>query len=661
MLSRLRGPAAPESPESPLTAQTDAARLLVKQGNDLEDSGRLQEALAKYDQALATAPSFASAQVNRGNIFLAVKQPGFAAEAYQQAIALQPDLAAAHFNLGNALVELNKTADAVRAYEKAAQLKPDFIDAWIAHGNAMGDTGHHEGALKSYEQAVRLAPNFGPLHRNMGLAFRQLGKLREARVSLETSVRQQPNDIDALCDLGNVSREMGDLTAAIHTARRASEVTPHSAGAHSLLLFCLSHSASISAQDLYLEHLRFGEKFEKGRDYSTITHANTKTADRVLKVGVVSADLRNHAVASFFEPLYYLLLQSSEMQLHVYDNGGPQDEVSERMKASATHWTAVTSLSDPELANLIRKNGIDVLIDLSGHTPGHRLLTLVEKPAPLQLSWMGYPGTTGMRCVDYYLADPHFLPAGEFDAFFSEKIIRLPANAPFRSIDHPPNINPLPALSNGHMTFGSFNRLDKISKDVVALWSALLCAIPNAKMVVGGMPLRGELTEITGWFQQNGVAVDRLTFHRRSGMYDYLKLHHDVDVCLDTFPYGGGTTTCHALWMGVPTLTLAGKTPAAVSSRSILSHADVKDLFVSTDAAEFVEKGKWCAEHLDELQALRGALRSKFQGSAMTQPEAVAGGLQTALRFAWQRWCQDLAPTSFEVTHQAGQYAVANQ
>jgi protein O-GlcNAc transferase len=583
----------PEQPvRTHVSAGIDTAKLLVQEGNALEDAGHLQEALAKYDLALSSAPDYASAHLNRGNIFGLVDQHAFAAAAYKQAIALQPEFAAAHFNLGNALMALKDTRSALESFEAAIRYKPDFVDAWIARGNLLGDLGQHESAMDSYSQALRLSPEYAQVHRNLGLTLRQLGRLKEARASFETAVELQPESVDAICDLGNISRELGDVAAAIETARLACKVAPQSAGAHSLLLFSLSHSGNTSATDLYREHLQFGEKFEADREYSTISHKNIKDPNRKLKLGVVSADLRNHAVASFFEPVFYLLQQSTDLSLYIYDNGGPADEVAIRMRIQASHWAEITSLTDIALADMIRTDGIDVLIDLSGHTPGHRLLTFVEKPAPVQLSWIGYPGTTGLRSIDYYVADPHFLPPGEFDSYFSEKIIRLPANAPFQSIGNPPDVNQLPAQSNGRMTFGSFNRLDKISKDVVALWSKLLCIIPDSKMVLGGMPLMGDLREITEWFSQNGVQPERLTFYRRSGMYEYLKHHHQVDVCLDTFPYGGGTTTCHALSMGVPHANLGrGNTSSCVQSIHPIACGD-QGAICSGKSSRVLGKGK---------------------------------------------------------------------
>jgi len=443
----------------------------------------------------------------------------------------------------------------------------------------------------------------------------------------------------------------------------AIELDPDNAGAWSLLFFCLSDSEDIDQQTLFAEHRRFGEHFEPKLKSNWQTHSNLRDPERILRVGIVSGDLRNHAVASFFEPVLLLLLEMPALSIHVYDTSGLEDGVTRRLKAKAKHWNDVETLAPDVLAKAIRQDQMDVLIDLSGHTPANRLLTFARKPAPIQMSWIGYPGTTGLKTMDYYVADRHFLPFGKYDDMFSEKILRIPANAPFQPSAYAPDVNALPALRNGFFTFASFNRIDKVGRNVIALWSRLLNATPNSRMLIGGMPPGDDFEQLTDWFAREGVSKDRLEFHHRSGMAEYLAMHHQVDMCLDTFPYGGGTTTCHALWMGVPTLTLVGTTPTAEAGRSIFSHINLQTVFCAHNPQEFINKGLWCTEHLEYMQDLRFALREQFHKSALSQPSIVAGGLELAIRHAWRRWCADMPPISFEVTHDSGIYAVndANQ
>jgi protein O-GlcNAc transferase len=308
-------------------------------------------------------------------------------------------------------------------------------------------------------------------------------------------------------------------------------------------------------------------------------------------------------------------------------------------------------MPDESLAEKIRADGIDILIDLSSHTSKNRLLTFARKPAPVQVSWIGYPGTTGMQSMDYFLADRFLLPPGRFEDQFTEKIVRLPATTPFLPYKDAPSVSSLPALVNGYVTFGSFNRLSKLSREVVAVWSQLLRALPDSRLVVGGMPEDGKYDVLIDWFAQENVARERLDFHPRSDMPGYLRLHQQVDICLDTFPYNGGTTTFHAIWMGVPTLSLYGKTAAGRSGAAILGNAGL-EAFVAQDAADFVQKGLSWADRLTELSALRAGLREGFANSAGGQPQLIAASLARALRIMWQRWCAGLPPESFEVTRQ---------
>lgn len=261
---------------------------------------------------------------------------------------------------------------------------------------------------------------------------------------------------------------------------------------------------------------------------------------------------------------------------------------------------------------------------------------------------MGYPGTTGLSSMDYYLSDQAFTPLGVFDEQFVEKIVCLPAAAPFLPTKDAPEVNDLPALTNGYVTFGSFNRLSKLNQAIVALWADLLRALPDSRMLLGGMPENGKYDMLIEWFAQEGISVDRLDFHPRGNMESYLGLHHKVDFCLDTVPYNGATTTSHALWMGVPTLTIAGLTPASRAGISILGNAGL-EAFVADDAVDFVKKGLFWANDLEALSLIRSELRERCTNSPRGRPEVIAASLMRALRLMWKCWCDDEMVKSFEV------------
>jgi predicted O-linked N-acetylglucosamine transferase (SPINDLY family) len=426
---------------------------------------------------------------------------------------------------------------------------------------------------------------------------------------------------------------------------------PDYAVAFSNLLFCLSQNATVDAQTLFLEHCRFGERFEAPLRAFWTEHTNSRIPERCLQIGFVSGDLRNHAVASFIEPVLNHLSGYPLLSLHAYANHSIEDSTTQRLRGNFAHWNKIDSLSDAALAEKIRADGIDILIDLSGHANNNRLLTFARKPAPVQISWMGYPCTTGLRAMDYYVADQLFLPRGEFENQFTEKILRLPASAPFLPNTDAPPVNKLPALDSGYVTFGSFNRVSKLSRPVIALWSQLLRALPDSRMVLGGMPEEGKYGMLIEWFAQNGIVRERLDFYSRSDLASYLRLHQQVDICLDTFPYNGGTTSFHALWMGVPTLSLAGKTAAGRSGPAILGNVGL-EAFVARDAADFVQKGVSWSGNLTELSEIRAGLRERFASSPRGMPEVIAASLERALRIMWQRWCANLPAESFEVTRQ---------
>ncbi len=668
------------------------ALALIAQGNKLEDAGLFAQAKDLYEQAVHIEPTLSKAHLNLGNVLLSLVQPENAILAYKTALLHQPDFAAAYFNIGNAQVACARLEVALEAYNKALVLNPNFVDAMVAQGNVLGDLGRYEAAIISYQNALVISPNYlevqinlaiglrllgrlddaamwfnkalalkpdrPDIHHNLGLVYRALGRLGDSVSSLAKAISIKPDFVAAYCDLANAYREIGDSANAIKFAQLARNLDPNESGVWSLLLFCLSNSQDIDPHALFEEHRRFGEHFEPQLRSNLKPHSNVRNPERVLKVGVVSADLRHHAVVSFFEPLLELLIKMPSLSIYIYNSGDPGDAVSLQLRSTANQWLDVYTFSDELFADRIREDAIDVLIDLNGHTPAHRLLTFARKPAPIQMSWIGYPGTTGLTSIDYYIGDRHFLPPEQSDKFFTEKILRIPANAPFQPNLNSPAVNQLPALINGFVTFASFNRIDKIGRDIIILWSRLMMAIPSSKMIMGGMPISGTFDQITDWFAHEGVTAERLIFYRRTSMADYLQLHHQVDICLDTFPYGGGTTTCHAMWMGVPTLTLAGATPASGVGRAILSHVDLQSAFCAKNQQEFVSKGLWCAEHLEYLQDLRLTLRERFQKSALSQPVAVASGLELAMRHAWRRWCADLPPVSFEVSHDSGQFGV---
>ena len=617
-------------------------------GHVLQLQGRLEEALAPMQKAAALSPGDVEAHNNLGTILLGLGRHSAAEASYRQALKIKPGYADAHSNLGIVLRNLGQLASAAASCRRALEINPDYAEAHNNLGNALRDLGQFDDAAASYRRALQIKPDFAEAHNSLGAVLRDLGQLDGAAASYRRALELKPDYVEAHSNLGSLLQDRGHFDAAAASYRRAIEIKPDFAEAHSNLLFCLGHNEEIDSEALFAEHCRFGEQFEAPLRAAWPQHGNPHDPQRRLQIGFVSGDLCNHAVANYIEPLLPHLAGYANLTLHAYANHAAEDSMSRRLQAYFTHWYPIVGLSDAALAEKIRADGIDILIDLSGHSTRHRLLTFARKPAPLQATWIGYPGTTGLSAMDYYVTDRYFLPHGKFDAQFTEKIARLPAGALFLPFKAAPPVRLLPALGNGYVTFGSFNNPGKLSPAVIALWARLLRALPDSRMLLGAMPQDGQHDVLIDLFTREGIARDRLSFHPRCGMDVYLELHNQVDICLDTFPYNGGTTTLHAISMGVPTLSLIGRPLPGRSSSAILGHAGL-DAFLACEAADFVQKGVSWAADLSSLASLRAGLRARFAQSAMNQSAMVAAGLERALRFMWQRWCAGLPAESFDV------------
>lgn len=619
------------NPRGPSPAQSAQLRSLFEQKRDREMEAFARSLLVRLPKS-SYVWNMLGALRQRNSCF------ADAEACYRRALQAAPDCVEACFNLGRMLQERGELAEAESYYHRALVLFPKLLAAHYGLGEIFYLRSRFVEAEACYRRVIELQPGLAKAHNNLAIALRRQDKVGESEASCRRALELEPEFAEAFCNLGAALENQGLLTEAAASYRRALEVRPEFPIAHHSLLFCLSHGGEMEPEALFAEHLRFAERFESPLRLSWPRHDNSREPDRPLRVGFVSGDFRRHAMAHFMEPIFCHLAQDSGLSLHAYSNHAVEDVVTDRLRCHIPHWNTVFALSDEALAAKIRADGIDILVDLTGHTAHNRLLTFARKPAPVQCGWIGYLGTSGLKSIDYYLADRYFLPPGEFDRYFTEKIVYLPAVAPFQPSLDSPAINSLPALASGRFTFGSFSRLSKLNQSVIALWSQLLRALPESQILIGGMPRDGRYQLLCRWFEDEGIAAARLQFHLRCENQSYLKLHHQVDLCLDPFPFTGATTTNHALWMGVPTLTLAGQTVAGRLGPAMLHHVGLED-FVARDPRDFVEKGVDWARNLESLAQLRASMRERFLQSAIGQPEFVAQSLAAAFRHMWLNWC----------------------
>jgi predicted O-linked N-acetylglucosamine transferase (SPINDLY family) len=549
--------------------------------------------------------------------------------------------------LGSSLHSLGRTFEAIEPFSRTVELEPTDVESRKVLADCLRLHNRFADAEAACREVIAQAPEHAEAFRILGMTLQAMGRHEEAETCCRKTV-ELTGSVVAYSTLGVMLLDQGRLGEAQIELRRALDIQPDYGVAHENILFCMSHDENVDAHALFAQHVSFGEQCEAPLRVHWKAHGNLRNPERQLKVGFVSGDLYHHAISTFIEPIFEHLMRDPGIEIHVYYSHSINDDVTARLRQNAARWNAVNGLNDTQLADKIRADGIDVLIDLSGHTSRNRLLTFARKPAPIQASWMGYPGTTGLMAMDYYFADAFHVPTHHAEGQFVEKIVHLPANAPFQPAKFAPPVNGLPALHNGHLTFGSFNRINKLQPGTIALWSELLHALPDSRMLLGAMPPDSDCRTLIEWFAKEGISRERLDFRTRSGMPVYLQQHHHVDICLDTFPYSGGTTTLHAMWMGVPTITMPSRLMASRGSTAALCLAGL-DNFIAKDSADFVAKGVAWANDLTGLAELRASMRSRCAESPMFQPAVIAAGLSASLREMWRRWCAGVAPAALDM------------
>ncbi|SAL25674.1 TPR domain-containing protein [Caballeronia peredens] len=555
--------------------------------------------------------------------------------------------------LGILLHKTGQTVEAIRTLQTAKQFEPEEMEIRRVLSDSLRLQGYAQEAEQECREILEARPDYAEVHRILGMTLQDLGRLEEALAALQKSIELLPDFANGHSTLAIALLEAGRIAEAEWHSRRALELSPRAPHVHEALLFCLTHKQDVDPAALFADHTYFGAMCEAPLRASWPRHRNGRDPERQLSIGFVSGDFIRHPVTAFIEAVITHLARDPSMTIHAYSNHTIEDDVTERMRRAVPNWHFVAGMSDEGLAKKIQDDGIDILIDLSGHTARNRLMTFARKPAPIQASWMGYLNTTGLQAMDYYFADRYYVPDDAAARQFTEKIAYLPAFACFQPELLAPPINTLPALHNGYVTFGSFNRVNKIRPAAIKLWSTLLHAVPTARMQLAAMPNDGKHEQIVEWFANEGIERARLDFRPRAALPVYLQQHHQVDICLDTFPWAGGVTTFQAMWMGVPTLTLPGPLVASRGSMSALSHAGL-EAFVANDEADFVAKGVYWANHLNELAEVRAGMRERCAQSPSFNAEVISAGLAASLRTMWRRWCAGETPRTVALPGHSG-------
>lgn len=613
---------------------------LVNLGNVLHEQERYEDAVACFRNAIQLAPTLAEAYNNLGNTLNALQEYDEATKVLEHAVLLRPDYAEAYNNLGNGFLSTAELAKAQHCYERAVALLPTYAEALHNLASVYKTLKRYDAALEYCAQALALKPDFTDALMTQGLIYAEQGCLTEAEQSFVAAKKIAPADPDVWMNLCGVMQDSGRLNEAVDCYRSVLAMEPD-ASTHSTMLFSLHYPSGIAPEAMFAEHRHWGQLQEQALPRWTERVAAC-IPDKKLRIGYLSPDFYAHPVATFLEPILAHYDKKS-FEIFCYANVKCEDEVTRRLRSMAHAWRNIAGRSAQAVAEMVAQDDIDILVDLAGHTGYNRLDVFAIKPAPVQVTYLGYADTTGLTTVDYRLTDAWADPPGMTEQFHTEQLLRLPNSfLCYVPSEEAPVVEPPPATGNGYVTFGSFNNLPKISDETVALWVRILSAVEGSRLFLKSKALAdaGVGERLLKRFAELGVGPERIELARGiPGVAGHLAAYGRMDIALDTFPYHGTTTTCEALWMGVPVISLAGKVHVSRVGVSILSNVGVPECVAQTPD-EYVQKAVALAADRQRLVDLRTGLRERMRNSPLCDVAKFVGNLEAAYRDMWQTYCQ---------------------
>ena len=626
--------------QEPEATKQQQVESLIALGQSQEDAGKLELALASFRKALEIDPHYSRTYLNIGNVLESLGNIADAEANYRLAIKNDTQSGGAYANLGRIKLEAHAYLEAVELYSKAVHLIPGQagLEAQLGLAFALSRVDQHLQAIEAYEKAL----SYDPFNEKATLAlahiFISVHRLDDAADLLEKFLSRNPEHGEATGMLGEDYVRQGMSREGFSLIEKACSLEPKNDFLAGMKLFTSNYIPDINPEQLFEEHLSYAERFFSEYYPQSLIFENDRDPQRKLKIGYVSADFKRHPVSVFVEPLLEHHDRSA-FEVHAWHVSSSNDHVTQRIRGLVDVWHDVHALDDDELAQSIRGTGIDILIDLSGLTGGNKLFVFARKPAPIQATWLGYLGTTGLKTMDYRICDCFTDPPGMTEAYHTETLARLPScqwcHAPYRNLAEIP---PAPVLENGYLTLGSFNNTAKLNDDVLNLWTGVLKAVPDARLHLADVKKGRAQKRILRRMESKGIDTSRLHFIPRLEYADYLKNFATVDIALDPFPYNGGTTSIDTLVMGVPFVTLAGRHSIARGGVSLLSNAGLSN-FIAESPEEYISTIKYYADHPEMLAAIRTNLRQKVESSAIMDSEFFVRDFEQMCHQWWERWC----------------------
>lgn len=602
---------------------------------------QIEEARALCDRLCASMPGDADIWFMSAGIHAELGNIEGVIDSCEKVTSLRPDAVIAHYNLGVAMLSQGRYTEAENSLRQALKLDPRLYSAVIALGLALLRQGRADDSVTVYRHLLEFSSELAPAlimkaNANLSLALCELKRFTEAEQAARNALDVDPASAITLNNLGQALKEQGRLEEAAELHRRAIVADPGYAVAHSNLLLDLNYLTSISNREIFEAHCQWAS--QHAAEIVQTRHARHEPASgRRLRIGYVSPDFRAHSVVLFAAGLIEQH-DRDRFEIYCYSNVKKPDAWTARVSEVTDHWREISYTSDEEVAQQVVEDGIDILVDLAGHTANNRLLAFAGKPAPVQVTWLGYPNTTGMTAIDYRLTDEQADPVQAGNDFYTESLVRLPQGfLCYRPLHDCPDVNPLPMKESGNIVFGCFNNSAKVNPDVIGLWSRILREIPGSRLLLKSYQLTDPAVRdgYLAAFAHAGVEQERIEVRGRiASTIEHLALYHQVDVALDPFPYNGTTTTCEALWMGVPVVVLAGNSHAGRVGVSLLASAGLEE-FIAASVDDYVRLCVELSANSRRLAEMRAGMRARLEGTPLLDTASFARHVESAYLDMW--------------------------
>jgi predicted O-linked N-acetylglucosamine transferase (SPINDLY family) len=620
-----------------LAADGKSAGAMGLLGATLFMEKRTQEGLDLLEQSVAIEPGNVQTNLALGWALAALGRYEKAIEALQRAAALAPHLPHVPHELGKLLAKRERWPEAIASLRGAAAMASGDAQVLANLGLALFQGGQGDEAIATMRRAAELRPDSAEAHYNLAVMCRHTDWLDEASAAVTRAIELEPKNPEYWNALAAIAKSRGDIGEAIVKYERALELKPNSALIASNRLYAMLFDPAQQPSAIAAAHRDFDVRFG-GAMEQVGGHDNSPDPDRVLRIGYVSPDFCEHVVGWNLLPLLREH-DRGRFQIYCYADVARPDGMTEKIRLCADRWRNIRGMSDEQAAKLIREDQVDVLVDLSVHSANNRLLIFARKPAPVQATYLGYCGTTGLKAVDYRLSDPYLDPEGEDLSVYSEQTVRLPRTYwCYEPGGATPEVGELSARKAGHITFGSMNNFAKVSREALELWGRIMAEIRGSRLVLccAAGSLRQRVIEI---FERAGIGRERIECVARQPWRQYIESYQGIDIGLDSFPFNGGITTCDSLWMGVPVITLAGRTAVGRAGASLLSNVGLAEL-IARSPQEYVELAKALATDLGALERMRTTLRQRMRASPLMNAPQFARDVEAAYRQMWRSWCQ---------------------